>query len=176
MLRRRQLGLALRQMLPFSQRPQTLREGSALPASTRRPRHSLPFQLRDRSRFKISRTLLSPGPQPAPAPQFRSTALGSDLATFDPFTGRGEIEIANGFANILPTPLRLISRLPAKVPPRRDCRSIQSCDRWRSRVGRLKIAVHVARLEQSVARACCGVAKSGTSLRKRFCMDRLIPG
>src|SRR6516162_3266305 len=102
-------------MLPFSQRPQTLREGSALPASTRRPRHSLPFQLRDRSRFKISRTLLSPGPQPAPAPQFRSTALGSDLATFDPFTGRGEIEIANGFANILPTPLRPISRVLAKV-------------------------------------------------------------
>jgi hypothetical protein len=63
----------------------------------------------------ISRTLLSPGPQPAPAPQFRSTALGSDLATFDPFTGRGEIEIANGFANILPTPLRPISRVLAKV-------------------------------------------------------------
>lgn len=99
MPRTRQLGLALRQMLPFSERRKGFGKDPRYRLSTRRRRHSVPFQLRDRSRFKISRTLLSPGPQPAPAPQFRSTALGSDLATFDPFTGRGEIEIANGFAN-----------------------------------------------------------------------------
>jgi len=115
MPRTRQLGLALRQMLPFSERRKGFGKDPRYRLSTRRRRHSVPFQLRDRSRFKISRTLLSPGPQPAPAPQFRSTALGSDLATFDPFTGRGEIEIANGFANILPTPLRPISRVLAKV-------------------------------------------------------------
>src|SRR5215467_11848352 len=95
-------------MLPFSERPQTLRD----------PRYRLrhvSLVIRCRFSCRISRTLLSLLPQPAPAPQFRSTSLGSDLVTFDPSTGRGEIEIANGFASILPTPLRSISRVLVKV-------------------------------------------------------------
>ena len=176
MPRTRQLGLALRQMLPFSERRKGFGKDPRYRLSTRRRRHSVPFQLRDRSRFRISRTLLSPGPQQAPAPQFRSTPCGAISSRSILPLAAARSKSLTDLQTILPTPLRLISRLPAKVPPRRDCRSIQSCDRWRSRVGRLKIAVHVARLEQSVARACCGVAKSGTSLRKRFCMDRLIPG
>jgi len=38
-----------------------------------------------------------------------------------------------------------------RFPPRRDCRSIQSCDRWPSRGGRLKIAC---------SQACCRVSRN----------------
>ena len=151
MPRTRQLGLALRQMLPFSERRKGFGKDPRYRLSTRRRRHSVPFQLRDRSRFRISRTLLSPGPQQAPAPQFRSTPCGA-------ISSRSILPLAAARSKSL-TDLQAFCRLRCvlsreswrRFPPRRDCRSIQSCDRWRSRGGRLKIAC---------SQACCWVSRN----------------
>jgi len=114
MPRTRQLGLALRQMLPFSERRKGFGKDPRYRLSTRRRRHSVPFQLRDRSRFRISRTLLSPGPQQAPAPQFRSTPCGAISSRSILPLAAARSKSLTDLQTILPTPLRPISRILAK--------------------------------------------------------------
>ena len=99
MPRTRQLGLALRRMLPFSRA--TANASGRLDATGFDTQASSfgavsvvgSLAIQNLSHASLSWTATST------AATVSIDSLRSDLVTFDPFTGRGEIEIANGFAN-----------------------------------------------------------------------------
>jgi len=97
--RTRQLGLALRQLLPFS--PATANASGRIHASGFDTRPSSfgavsvegSLAIHNLTHATLSWNATSAGTT------LSIDSLRSDLVTFDPSTGRGEIEIANGFAN-----------------------------------------------------------------------------
>ena len=149
-LRTRQFGLALRQMLPFSGRPQTLRD----------PRYRLRHvSLVIRCRFScgIARDSESLA-RYSLLYRNRHRRHSFDRSPSGAISSRSILPLAAARSKSL-TDLQAFCRLRCvlsreswrRFPPRRDCRSIQLCDRWRSRGGRLKIAC---------SQACCRVSRN----------------